>query len=105
LAEMPLVATRLSARRQGHCRVLLRAFEDLLARAGVQCFSLPAAHQTVRARMHMDDARDAPVPALWACSVQRGRAWVLGLACRGGGVASQRAAWPGVEWIELVCHF
>ncbi|KAK9810346.1 hypothetical protein WJX72_009121 [[Myrmecia] bisecta] len=52
LAELPLVATRLTARRQGHARVLIRAFEAMLAQAGVQCLSLPAAHETVGTWMH-----------------------------------------------------
>ena len=30
LAEVPLVATKADARRQGHCRVLMAAFETIL---------------------------------------------------------------------------
>ena len=30
LAEVPLVATKADARRQGHCRVLMQAFEAIL---------------------------------------------------------------------------
>ncbi len=52
LAELPFIATKHNARRQGHCRVLLRAFEGLLAAAGVQCLCLPAAHETVGTWMH-----------------------------------------------------
>lgn len=52
LAEMPLVATRSEARRQGHCRVLLAALEATLARAGVQKLCLPAAAEAVGTWMH-----------------------------------------------------
>ena len=34
MAEVPLVATRLEARRQGHARVLMDAFEKLLRLSG-----------------------------------------------------------------------
>ena len=37
LAEVPLVATRHSARRQGHARVLMRAIEARPARARMRC--------------------------------------------------------------------
>lgn len=46
LAELPLIATKLTARRQGHARVLMDAFEALLEQAGVRQLSLPAAHAT-----------------------------------------------------------
>ena len=42
LAEVPLVCTRLAARRQGHCRVFLQALEGMLAGAAVRCLALPA---------------------------------------------------------------
>ncbi|KAL3153902.1 hypothetical protein ABBQ32_013467 [Trebouxia sp. C0010 RCD-2024] len=48
LAEVPLVATKADARRQGHCRVLMTAFEVLLKEAGVRTMCLPAAHETVK---------------------------------------------------------
>jgi hypothetical protein len=48
LAELPLVATQYASRRQGHARVLMSAIEGLLAEAGVQTLSLPAAQETVR---------------------------------------------------------
>jgi hypothetical protein len=48
LAELPLVATRGAARRQGHARVLVAACEELLAAVGVATVSLPAASSTVR---------------------------------------------------------
>lgn len=47
LAELPLIATSTAARRQGHARVLVTAFEDALREAGVVRLSLPAAHETV----------------------------------------------------------
>lgn len=47
LAELPLIATALAARRQGHARVLVRAFEQLLRQCGVVRLSLPAATETV----------------------------------------------------------
>lgn len=46
LAELPLIATKLTARRQGHAKVLMQAFEELLVDAGVRQLSLPAAHAT-----------------------------------------------------------
>lgn len=36
LAELPLVATRPDARRQGHARVMVRAIEATLQQLGVQ---------------------------------------------------------------------
>ncbi|KIY93292.1 hypothetical protein MNEG_14670 [Monoraphidium neglectum] len=45
LAELPLVATRPDARRQGHAKVLVSALEALLSRMGVRCLALPAAHE------------------------------------------------------------
>lgn len=36
LAELPLVATRPDARRQGHARVMVRAVEAMLVQLGVQ---------------------------------------------------------------------
>lgn len=47
LAEVPLVATRLYARRQGHARVLMNAFEDYFRCLGVAALCLPAAQSTV----------------------------------------------------------
>ena len=46
-AELPLIATRMTARRQGHARVLLNLFFELLGNAGVHTLILPAAHETV----------------------------------------------------------
>eukprot|EP00798_Chlamydomonas_sp_ICE-L_P021733 gene21732-28755_t len=43
LAELPLIATRSSARRQGHCRVLLNAIKNQLKCMGVPTLALPAA--------------------------------------------------------------
>lgn len=51
LAELPLVATRGAARRQGHARILVAACEELLAAVGVSTVSLPAASSTVRCRL------------------------------------------------------
>jgi N-acetylglutamate synthase-like GNAT family acetyltransferase len=36
MAEMPLIATRYDARRQGHAKVLVRALEAMLAGMGIQ---------------------------------------------------------------------
>lgn len=47
LAELPLVATRSLARRQGHCRVFMNIVEDLLLRLRVGVLSLPAASAAV----------------------------------------------------------
>ncbi|GFH08962.1 N-acetyltransferase domain-containing protein, partial [Haematococcus lacustris] len=47
LAELPLVATKQAARRQGHCRVLVREVQDKLAALGVRCLALPAARDAV----------------------------------------------------------
>jgi Tify domain binding domain len=46
-AELPLIATRSTARRQGHARVLVSLFLNLLSEAGVHQLVLPAAHETV----------------------------------------------------------
>lgn len=46
-AELPLIATRSTARRQGHARVLVSLFLNLLSEAGVHKLVLPAAHETV----------------------------------------------------------
>eukprot|EP00850_Spirogloea_muscicola_P010718 SM000064S19740 [mRNA] locus=s64:270911:277448:+ [translate_table: standard] len=43
VAEVPLVATCTSARRQGHCRSLMSTLELLLSRLGVKMLLLPAA--------------------------------------------------------------
>ena len=48
LAELPLIATASSARRAGHCAVLLAAAEALLAEWGVARLALPAAHEVER---------------------------------------------------------
>jgi hypothetical protein len=47
VAELPLIATRQSARRQGHARVVLDRLEELLVQAGVHRLVLPAAHETI----------------------------------------------------------
>ncbi|KAL0056243.1 hypothetical protein WJX82_009196 [Trebouxia sp. C0006] len=52
LAEVPLVATKADARRQGHCRVLMGQFESILKEAGVRTMCLPAAHETVLTWIH-----------------------------------------------------
>lgn len=40
-AELPLIATRFAARRQGHARVLVDAFVELLADLGVRRLESP----------------------------------------------------------------
>ena len=52
LAEVPLVATRLGARRQGHARVLMNAFEEYFRELGVASLCLPAAQSTVDTWIH-----------------------------------------------------
>lgn len=47
MAELPLIATKNTARRQGHARILVGCFEQLLKDAGVHTLVLPAAHETV----------------------------------------------------------
>ena len=47
LAELPLIATKSEARRQGHAKVLVRLFEELLKDLGVHRLVLPAAHETI----------------------------------------------------------
>lgn len=47
MAEVPLVATRLEARRQGHARVLMDAFEKYFAALGVASICLPSAQETI----------------------------------------------------------
>jgi len=66
LAEVPLVATRFAARRQGHCRVLFAALEAQLAALGVRYLSLPAAHETVDTWRSGFGFRDMPDAALQA---------------------------------------
>jgi len=48
LAELPLIATASTARRAGHCAVLLAAAEALLGAWGVSRLALPAAHEVER---------------------------------------------------------
>eukprot|EP00884_Botryococcus_braunii_P009424 jgi/Botrbrau1/18483/Bobra.0072s0063.1 len=43
LVEVPLVATRAAARRQGHARVLMRGLEMFFSHLGVERLTLPAA--------------------------------------------------------------
>ncbi len=47
MAELPLVATKLDARKRGHCRVFMDAVEALLLRLGVAVLSLPAASAAI----------------------------------------------------------
>lgn len=51
LAEVPLVATKADARRQGHCRVLMQAFEVILKKASphhlVSTTAMPTADQSL----------------------------------------------------------
>ncbi|PRW56093.1 Nucleosome-remodeling factor subunit BPTF isoform A [Chlorella sorokiniana] len=47
MAELPLIATKNTARRQGHARILVGCFEQLLKDSGVHTLVLPAAHETV----------------------------------------------------------
>lgn len=52
MAEVPLVATRLGARRQGHARILMTAFENYFRELGVATICLPAAQSTVDTWTH-----------------------------------------------------
>ncbi|CAG9464154.1 unnamed protein product, partial [Pedinophyceae sp. YPF-701] len=47
VAELPLIATKSDARREGHARVLMNIFEELLVALGVRRLALPAASETV----------------------------------------------------------
>ena len=47
MAELPLIATLKSQRRQGHAKVLVDLFQRHLYEAGVHRLVLPAAHETV----------------------------------------------------------
>lgn len=47
MAELPLIATRLASRRQGHARVLMKVLEDRLRMLRVRMLALPAAHDAV----------------------------------------------------------
>ncbi|KAK9814033.1 hypothetical protein WJX73_009674 [Symbiochloris irregularis] len=51
-AELPLVATATQARRKGHARVLLAAFEGVLKEVGVRAVCLPAAKETIETWIH-----------------------------------------------------
>lgn len=46
-AELPLIATKTSARRQGHAKIMLQEWEKLLVECKVHTLVLPAAHETV----------------------------------------------------------
>ena len=70
LAELPLIATRSVARRQGHARVLVRAVERLLAQLGVQALCLPAARETVGTWMHGFGFAHMAAPALQAARAE-----------------------------------
>lgn len=63
-AELPLIATRFAARRQGHARVLVDAFCAFLADAGVHRLVLPAAHETVLTWQHGFGMAHMPEEAL-----------------------------------------
>ena len=52
LAELPLIATKQDVRRQGHAKVLVSAFEEMLRLAGVVRLTLPAASETVLTWRH-----------------------------------------------------
>jgi N-acetylglutamate synthase-like GNAT family acetyltransferase len=60
MAELPLVATKQTARRQGHARVLVNCFEQLLKQSGVHTLVLPAAHETVETWKNGFAFRDMP---------------------------------------------
>jgi N-acetylglutamate synthase-like GNAT family acetyltransferase len=71
LAELPLVATRPDARRQGHAKVLVSALEALLSRMGVRCLALPAAHEAEKTWVegfhfeYMPEKQQEQVGLLW----------------------------------------
>lgn len=48
MAELPLIATKTTARRRGHARVLVNLFQGMLKEAHVHALVLPAAHETVQ---------------------------------------------------------
>jgi GNAT superfamily N-acetyltransferase len=54
LAELPLVATRPDARRQGHARVMVRAIEAMLVQLGVQVRLVVWCQQTAAAAWSAD---------------------------------------------------
>lgn len=68
LAEVPLVATRTAARRQGHCRVLMTAIERMLQTLNVGVLSLPAAQTAISTWVNAFEFR--PMQALELQAVQ-----------------------------------
>lgn len=79
LAELPLIATRMDARRQGHCRVLLHALEAMLVAMGVRVLALPATADAVGQACRSPRA----VPC-WGASASSGCTillWTCGAGC------------------------
>lgn len=60
MAELPLIATKNTARRQGHARILVDCFQSMLKQAGVHTLVLPAAHETVETWKHGFSFLDMP---------------------------------------------
>jgi len=57
-AELPLIATKMSARRQGHAKIMLQEWENMLRECKVHTLVLPAAHETVetwKTGFHFED--------------------------------------------------
>jgi len=57
-AELPLIATKMSARRQGHAKIMLQEWENMLIECKVHTLVLPAAHETVetwKTGFHFED--------------------------------------------------
>ncbi len=110
-AEVPLVATRLSNRREGHAQVLMGALQALLAEAGVAAVCLPAGEDLAVCVL---GAASATVPlqgTVWICCalVEFGCSGLALLLCNGSTgirklcVANSRYLW-GTSCLTSMGH-
>lgn len=61
LAELPLIATKNNARRQGHARILVDCFQDLLKKVGrmacrSRCVACAACRRALRRTLQVANA-------------------------------------------------
>lgn len=96
LAEVPLVATRTAARRQGHCRVLMTAIERMLQTLNVGVLSLPAAQTAISTWVNAFEFR--PMQALELQAVQSELRVLTFPGSQVSGVAEPGGGWAGRQW-------
>ena len=70
LAEVPLVATKADARRQGHCRVLMNAFEVLLKEVTHTVHFLPSQQYSAKFMEKGLPARQRPTSSVLQSSTR-----------------------------------